>query len=196
MSITTSPSSLDTSWITFDSTSRTIIWTTQSSAAYIGVYTITITGSITVTTPVYSDTVSFTLTVTPTCATTTETLNLQGVTPADQNYIVGSATSSITLSPFTMTSSYCSSSDIVYSISIAAGGLDASWISYDNALTVSWYSTSASIIGSYVVTITGTVSTATIQTKSISFTITASLTPTCASATDTFSISVPSILPI
>ena len=82
-------------------------------------------------------------------------------------------------------------------MSIITAALDSSWITFDsNTLTVSWYTLSANAVGVYQITITGSVAAATTQTGSVTFQITVTLTPTCLLATDTFSIFVPSVLPI
>ena len=108
MSVTTSPSGLDTSWISFNSASREVSWTQQTNSAFIGVYTITITGSILITSTVYSGYVEFPLTVVPTCATTVENLAITGVSPPNQSYIVAETQKYATLSAFDLTSAYCS----------------------------------------------------------------------------------------
>jgi hypothetical protein len=88
MVITSVPSSvIDTSWITFNSATRVVSWVKAPIVGFIGNYTITVYGNITNVNGVQSGSTSFVLTVTPTCATSVDFINVtNGGSPGTKTY--------------------------------------------------------------------------------------------------------------
>ena len=91
MSVTSVPSGVtDTSWITFNSATRVVTWVKAPAVGFIGDYTITIYGKITnANSVVQTGSISFILTVNPTCAVSIDSINIIGTAPVNKIYLLG-----------------------------------------------------------------------------------------------------------
>lgn len=85
-------------------------------------------------------------------------------TPNDVSYTFGEEAGVVTVDPVTLSGSYCTQSDVVYSVSISVvpAGEDTSWITTSSSAsgtTVSYYSNEPRSAGVFTVTVTATLTT-------------------------------------
>ena len=121
-----------------------------------GTYTVTVTASM-ATPPLVTDgTLQFTVTVNPTCQGDSSTTVSSAQTFADVVYYVNQPTVAESITPFSVTSTYCTHGDVVYSATPSLS--TATLFAIDPLMmTLSWMTTDYADIGSYSVTLTGTI---------------------------------------
>ena len=81
---------IDTSWITFNSSTRVVTWVKDPEVGFVGDYNITITGTITNENGVHTGSTNFILTVTLTCETSFDEITItNGGSPGAKTYKLG-----------------------------------------------------------------------------------------------------------
>jgi len=121
MSVVANPTSLDTNFISFNSGTRTVSWSTSNSA-YIGTNSVKITSKISRNSGVTSKLSSFDLVVTgQTCSESTDTFTLTAAVINDQSYVLGSSTNKTLVVPkFSGQGTWCNQNDITYTFDNSA----------------------------------------------------------------------------
>jgi hypothetical protein len=158
-SITTVPAGLSTSFITDDLANKQVSFSMVTNSAFIGQYSITLTGVISLNSPNVGNTDSvdqtFILNV-KSCTDTTGNIVLSDSspgTPGATDYFISSGTSTVTFPALSYSgTTNCAASDIVYTLT----STDSFLIGFDaSTRTVSISSSSTSDLGAHTVTVRG-----------------------------------------
>lgn len=164
------------------STAKTVSWTAIPNCG--SSYTIVLTGTITTSSATPSHTASDTILVScVNCVTTTETITISGTSPSTQIYYLSTTSGSVTFAAFTEDSSYCTSSDFTYTITVTAptGVTDTTWITLSTR-TITWTTSAFANVGAYTIHITATLPDPLATAASVSFVL--NVAATCATGHD------------
>lgn len=179
----TEVSGIDSSFITFDPTTRTVTWTT-SDVAKAGYYTVTITGTVVQDGRVDTATTVINLSIVIPCSLSTETVTILPPSLPDVEYRIEDPGSSQVASFTVSGGSWCSSDDITTSMTVSPA---TSLITFDaTSQTVLWSSTDIADIGEYIITVTSSVTAAQTFTQDTIFVLNAIIN--CVQSIDSISI--------